>query len=67
MGNHPMKTDPMLFSRFESLSHTLNQLRSMVVYQVEHPDTAADLCDVIDYCTVMLGRCIKSMTEEAQS
>jgi hypothetical protein len=66
MGNNPMKTDPM-FSRLEELSRTFNQLRNMVLDQVENEDTAADLCDVIDYCITKMDRCVTSMREGGRS
>ena len=66
MGNNPMKTKPM-FNRIENLSRTLNQLRSMVIDQVQDDDTAADLCDVIDYCITMTDRCMTSIRQGDES
>jgi len=61
-----MKTNPM-FNRIENLSRTLNQLRSMVIDQVEHEDTAADLCDAIDYCITTTDRCMTSIRQGDES
>lgn len=66
MGNHPMKPNPM-FNRLEDLRLTFMHLRTQVLDQVENEDTAADLCDVIDYCLTKMTRCMDSIRVEAGS
>ena len=52
-----------MFNRIENLSRTLNQLRTHVLDQVENEDTAADLCDAIDYCITTTDRCMTAIRQ----